>query len=217
MKNKIFLLSTMFSLIILLSGCSSPKETKTEFDNFGELIENIAEWDFKEENFKDSDFERSEDEDYNVSYTSVITIGGKELSCDYEFEDKHLVRASIYGGANNAKEAESEIKFIIDELNKYCNMYLQEATNQFLQDYTENPIYAIRINNDVDPMDNINDMINDSVDGGEHAIIYRSKNGEFKDIKFSCYTTSNHEGATYTVTISNIEDDIYTQYYSEEE
>lgn len=217
MKKKVLLLSVIFSLMFSVTGCTSPKETKNEFENFGEFIENIAEWDFEEDNFKDSDFERSEDEDYNISYSSVVTIGKRELSCDYQFDDGKLVRVSVSGGKNNNDDAISEIKYIINQLDKYCNIYLQEATNQFLQDYTDNPIYAMRINNDVDPMNNITDMIEDSVDGGEHSIIYKSKNGEFKDIKFSCYTYSDSKGAMFLLTISNIKNDIYTNHYSEDE
>lgn len=217
MKKKTLLLSIIFSLVFSVTGCSSPKETKTEFENFGEFIENISEWDFKEENFKDSDFERCEDEDYNPDYSSFVKIGDKkDIFCSYQFEDNKLIRTSLNQTVSDKDEAIDDSEYIIKQLKKYCNMYVQEATNTAIQDYTNDPTYAFRIDNEVDPMNNIRDMIENRVDGGEHSIIFRSKNGEFKDICFTCSTEEDIEGASLSVVISNVKGDPLTSYYSEE-
>lgn len=217
MKKKVLLLSAIFSLIFSVTGCTSPKETKNEFENFGEFIENISQWDFKEENFQDSNFERDEDDNYNPDYYSSIKIGDKEdIFCSYQFEDDKLVRAYLNQTFSDKDEAIDNCEYIIKQLKEYCNMYVQEATNTAIQDYTEDPTYAFRINNDVNPMNNIKDMIKNSVDGGEHTIIFRSKDGEFKDVCFTCDTEKDFEGASISVVISNVKNDPLTAYYSEE-
>lgn len=215
--KKILIVISVMLLLFSMTGCSKKKEIKTEFKDFNEFLSNFDDWDFDEKNFKKSDFERSEDDDYNPSFIGIIKIGKiKGIGCSYQFKKDKLIRVSLHYGDSHNEEAISEAKYMVNQLKKNCDIYIQEATNKALKDYTNSPIYNLRINNDVDPMNNITDMISKSVDGGEHSIIFRSKNGEFKDIKFVCMTQSGSEGAGFSTVISNVKNDNQTAYYSTE-
>ncbi len=216
MKKKLLIMTSIFILAFAFTGCSKKKETNNKFNNLGEFIENFKEWNFTEDNFKNSDFDRDEDEEYNVTYSGNIKIGNQKLYCFYKFKDEKLNEIVLnFVQANQTdKEMISLSKWMIKQCNKYCNLSLQETTNKAIEDYV-GTTYYFRINNDVDPMKTIEPNINDNVAGAIFSCLYKSKQGEFKDAELSVEQMGSDNDSTYIgLRFSNTKNEI--QHFSTE-
>jgi hypothetical protein len=116
---------------------------------------------------------------------------------------------------NQSDEEMIEIsKWVLKQANQYCKLNVQETTNAAIEDYV-GTMYYFRINNDVDPMNTIEENIKDNVEGADFSCLYKSKNGEFKDMKLQFEQTGEESDSTYiNMIFSNTKNEIYP--YSEE-